>query len=329
MSASLLAPTNTESELHRLLEHARDVSRLGDSSSEMARTAEDQLFRVLKVSNLSDISGVDTLRWIDMSLKGAPTCCIERPLTISTMRSRMKHLNAKCARAGLPRLFGPEAWRHFDAVAREYGVPPTPKRAATDPVMRTLLGPIDEARLRDVQLRAVALFGRATRQRGVEFLGLDCADIRDHELGVIVRFTFAKNHQDGEPDYIEIPYHEDPSLCPVRALRTWQQRGGITSGWVFRSFARGTGERITDRRLRTRTARQNLKDLAVRAGLDPAEFGLHSLRRGGITEAVLRGETPQELRRHSRHESDLGWMGYVDPAALRDYLYERGLSLGY
>lgn len=328
MSAAAFASTDPTSELRRLLERARDVMRLGDSSVEILRTAEAQIFRVLKVSDLRDISQEDAIRWVDTSLKGAPTCCIERSLTNSTMRARMKHLNAKCAREGLPRVFGPHAWRHFERLAREYGVPPTPKRAATDPIVRQLIAPLDERRLRDVQLRTVVLLGRATRQRGAEFLGLDVDDVRDHELGVIARFTFAKNHLDGEPAYIEIPYAEDPSMCPVRALHTWRERGKITSGPIFRSFVRGNSERITERRLRTRTARENLKELAARAGLEPADFGLHSLRRGGITEGVLRGESPAELRRLTRHESDLSWMGYVDPAALRDHLHERGVHLG-
>jgi hypothetical protein len=57
--------------------------------------------------------------------------------------------------------------------------------------------------------------------------------------GVVVTLRRSKTGQAGEGYVKGIPYGSTPSTCPVRALRTWLDASGITTGPLFRSVWKG------------------------------------------------------------------------------------------
>ncbi len=99
----------------------------------------------------------------------------------------------------------------------------------------------------------------------------------------------------------------------MRALQAWLAQAGIQRGPVFRSVDRWG--KVRDTRLSTESIAQIVKHAALGAGLDPAMFAGHSLRRGGITSAL----THQAEERNVMLQT-----GHTDPKTLRHYNDDSG-----
>jgi integrase len=86
----------------------------------------------------------------------------------------------------------------------------------------------------------------------------------------------------------------------VKALSSWIEAAGLTSGRVFRRINR---HRHVGPTLSTRTVGELVKGYAKRAGFDAADFGGHSLRAGFVTSAAERGATADRIMDHTGHRS--------------------------
>ena len=101
---------------------------------------------------------------------------------------------------------------------------------------------------------------------------------------------------------------------PVKAVKAWMAASGISDGPMFRPVAKGG--RLGTQRLTDKSVCDLVKAYAGRVGLDPADFGAHSLRAGFPTSAAGRGASVFKMRDASRHKSMDALQAYVRNADL-------------
>jgi site-specific recombinase XerD len=149
--------------------------------------------------------------------------------------------------------------------------------------------------------RALVLLGFAGAFRRSELVSLDVADCAFGKDGLTVALRRSKTDQDGAGRKIGIPYGSNPETCPVRTIQGWLEIVGITSGPLFRSINRH-GHVQSDRLSGIDVCRV-VKKLAERAGLDPAQYGGHSLRAGHATSAAIAGASERSIMNQTGHRS--------------------------
>ena len=101
------------------------------------------------------------------------------------------------------------------------------------------------------------------------------------------------------------------STCPVRALREWLYLRGRTPGPLFPGGANSATSRLSGRSI----------GIAVKRGLrlvgiDPTNYGAHSLRAGMITAAALDGMPESLIMQRSGHRSLQTLAKYVRTASV-------------
>lgn len=101
------------------------------------------------------------------------------------------------------------------------------------------------------------------------------------------------------------------SACPVLLLRNLINAMGRTTGPVFTSVSRA-GQFGSDP-LTTTALRSIVKSYVKRLGLDPKEYGVHSLRAGCVTSAVQAGIAEVDIMEHTRHVSIDSFRQYYRP----------------
>ncbi len=199
---------------------------------------------------------------------------------------------------------------HRDAAAR--GMAPTQKLAATADILRQIiiLIPHDLVGLRD---RALLLVGFAGALRRAELAAIRLEHLEARERGLSLILPHSKGERGGRAVSVAIPYGST-ALCPVRALRAWQQAAGITEGALFRRvfvpptrLEGGAGPRpqpvLGQRAIDPGTVARILKGRAAAAGFDPSLISGHSLKRGALSTGMDRGIHPTRLKQLGRHKS--------------------------
>ena len=194
--------------------------------------------------------------------------------------------------------------------AAETGQLPARKLAATAEILRQILEPIgpDLAGLRD---RALLLLGFAGALRRAELAAIRVEHLAPCERGLRLTLPHTKGERTGRGVSVAIPYGTT-ELCPIRALRAWQDAAGITEGALFRRIwtpPRGRDGRNTPLprvgavAIDAGTVARIIQTRAARAGFDPALLGGHSLKRGALSTGMARGVHPTRLKQLGRHKS--------------------------
>ena len=119
--------------------------------------------------------------------------------------------------------------------------------------------------------------------------------------GALILLPFSKTDQEGKgksKTLIAI----GGSLCPVRALRRWIDKAGITSGYVFRRVFSDRRVADPEKMLNRRTVIRLVKDAISATGIDARSFASHSLRAGFVTEAKKRGLSDAQIMAQTGHE---------------------------
>jgi site-specific recombinase XerD len=198
---------------------------------------------------------------------------------------------------------------------RSIGVAPRKLAAATSEKtigMATLVRP-GLAGLRD---RAILLLAFSLAARRSELVALDVEDLEECPEGLRVRIRKSKTDQEGVGATVAVC--RGSIACPVTALKDYLEAAGVISGPVFRRIRRGN--HITDQRLTAQTICRIVKDHAAKLGLDPKQYGAHSLRAGFLTSAAVKGANLFKMMDVSRHKSVDTLKGYVRSAdAFRDH----------
>jgi integrase len=106
------------------------------------------------------------------------------------------------------------------------------------------------------------------------------------------------------------------SLDVVAAWRQWKQLlggHGLVNGPAWRAI-----DRYGRRPRATGLTRNSIRLIIIRrvkaAGLDPTNWGAHSLRRGFATEAIAQGVPERDVQRHGRWESRASMDPYIEVA---------------
>jgi integrase len=140
-------------------------------------------------------------------------------------------------------------------------------------------------------------------------------DIRFMDEGLVATLPKSKTDPEGEGHAIGIPYGSHPDSCPVRALRSWLGRSGITCGYLFPAIGRWGGE-ATAKPISDHQLAKIIKRLARTIGLDPRSFSGHSLRSGLATAAAAGGATERAIMDQTRHRSLKQVRKYIRRASL-------------
>jgi integrase len=160
-----------------------------------------------------------------------------------------------------------------------------------------------------VRAKGLLLLGFAAALRRSELVALEVDDLAFTEDGLRVTVRRSKTDQAGEGRVVGVPFGRK-GTCPVRAVKRWMEKSGITEGRVFDVSGR------TVARLVARVARD--------AGL-AGRFSGHSLRAGLATSAAKAGVGLDKIMATTGHKSQTVAMGYVRHATVFDSAASEGL----
>jgi len=208
--------------------------------------------------------------------------------------------------AGVRRAKGTKQERKRPTVTHEV-------RAMADALPDTLLGRRD---------RALLLLGFAGGFRRSELVALDVADVEETAGGLVVTLRRSKTDQEGAGRRVGIPY--GGRHCPARALHAWLAAAGIAEGALFRRFDRRG--RLLPLRLSDKAVARLVQGQAAALGLDPTQYGGHSLRAGLATAAAAAGKSERAIMAQTGHKSAEMVRRYIrDGELFRDNAADLGL----
>jgi site-specific recombinase XerD len=171
-------------------------------------------------------------------------------------------------------------------------------------------------RLKGLRDCALLLLGSSGALRRSELVALNVNDLEETDDGFRITIRQSKTDQEGKGQVIAVI--RGAACCPVKAVKVWLAASGISEGPIFRPI--GKGGRLQDSRLTAKSVCNLVKVYARRLGLNPADFGAHSLRAGFLTSAARRGASIFKMRDVSRHKSMDVLQAYVRDADLfRDH----------
>jgi integrase len=203
-----------------------------------------------------------------------------------------------------------EAMAGMHRAAADAGQLPGKKLAATADILRQILAPI-EADLVGLRDRALLLTGFAGALRRAELAAIRVEHLEPRERGLRLTLPHSKGERTGRGVTVALPYGTT-ELCPIRALRSWQEAAGITAGAVFRRIwtpPRGRDGRNTplprvgSMAIDAGTVARIIQARAARAGFDAKVLGGHSLKRGALSTGMDRNVHPTRLKQLGRHKT--------------------------
>ncbi len=134
--------------------------------------------------------------------------------------------------------------------------------------------------------KALLLVGFAAGLRRSELAGLRVEDLEAIPDGLRLHIDRSKTDQEGRGEWVDIVPSVTPDCCPVNSLREWISAGDITKGALFPSINRWGR---CGGRLSTVSIGKIVKWAAMACGMDPDQFGGHSLRAGCATYLLDKG----------------------------------------
>lgn len=160
---------------------------------------------------------------------------------------------------------------------------------------------------RDNALLQVGFFGAFRRS---ELVSIEWEHVNFVPKGVEIFLARSKTDPEGEGHVCAIPYG-NATMCPVMALKRWQEKSQHSSGPVFIGITKGG--QLRSRALSPESVSLILKNVAAECQLPNAEaFSAHSLRRGFATSASQKGANLVAVMRHGRWRSERTVMGYIE-----------------
>lgn len=202
----------------------------------------------------------------------------------------------------------------LDAIKREKG---TIQRGKTPLLLEDLqdIAPyFDDNDITAIRDKALMLTGFMGAFRRSELVRIDVEDITFSREGVIILVHQSKGDQEGQGEYVAIPYNPDPSVCAVVALKHWIDVAHLNAGPLFRPFNKY--KHIRDRRLTDKSVATIVKKYAALAGRNAEHFAGHSLRRGFATSAAQHDVDERTIMQQTRHKSEKMVRRYIEQGNL-------------
>jgi site-specific recombinase XerD len=150
-----------------------------------------------------------------------------------------------------------------------------------------------------IRNRALLVVGFLSALRRSTLVELTLDDVEFCPDGAVLYIGHEKQDQTGRGRYVGLPWGNRPYTCPVRCLRAWLKLRGSQPGPIFtRLDTAHPGEPMSGD-----AVCHMLKDAVVRIGLDPSQYGAHSLRAGFITAAGEAGVSDLLIAAQTGHRS--------------------------
>lgn len=178
---------------------------------------------------------------------------------------------------------------------------PAGKAALTVDQLRAISRKLDDGSNLGVRDRALLVVGLASGLRRSELARLDVADVAFLRQGIRLHVGWSKNDQEAEGRYLGLFRGRRAESCPVRLLRAWLRVRGNAPGALFTRIT--SGDNVTAKRLEGQAINATVKRGVELIGLDPAEYGAHSLRAGLVTEAADTGASELVIMKQTGHRS--------------------------
>jgi integrase len=188
----------------------------------------------------------------------------------------------------------------MQGIRRKLGAKPHQKAPLTLADMRKLISTLAGDDLRAVRDRALLLVGYAGAFRRSELVALTRADVRFKQGEMVITLQRSKTDQEGAGSTKTIPSAEDPTICPVVAMRAWLNAAEVNSGHVFRAIDRWG--HVRNGQMQGKEVARIVKKACEAAGIDAGQFGGHSLRAGFITTAAEGGAQQWQIAEISGHK---------------------------
>jgi integrase len=165
----------------------------------------------------------------------------------------------------------------------------------------------DLSALRDNALLQIGFFGAFRRS---ELVAIEWQHVTFVSEGIKILIPRSKTDPEGEGQVCAIPYGQLP-LCPVTALKQWQERSGFTEGFVFRSLRHGRCD--PQKGLAPKTVSDIVKHRAIESQWPNCKYySGHSLRRGFATAASQKGASLGAIMRQGRWHHEATVHGYIE-----------------
>lgn len=178
--------------------------------------------------------------------------------------------------------------------------------------IKEMLTYLDGDELQQARDKAILLVGFYGAMRRSEIANIEVDDIQFTRLGMLITLRKSKTDQFDRGQMIAIPNVQDKEICAVQALKEWLRLSGITTGPVFRGFTRNHGIRKT--KISDKSIALIVKHYAGLLGMDPDDYGAHSLRHGFATSAAQHHVEERQIMRQTRHKSQTIVRRYIDEA---------------
>lgn len=192
----------------------------------------------------------------------------------------------------------------------EHGIGPKQAPPMTRDVLRQIVASLDLGKPIGRRDRVMLVLGFTMMARRSELAGLRFADAVEQDEGLDVMVRTSKTDHDSAGRLVSLPTQDDPALDPARLVRAWRDEVGPDGPLLQRLDLRGqpagpiTGHGIN----------HAVHTAAWRAGVaGKGYYTAHSLRAGGLTDALHRGVPIGIAARHG------GW----DPKSPVVMMYAR------
>jgi site-specific recombinase XerD len=302
-------PAQVAAQIQATAERARDYRAKAKAANTLAAYRSDwNDFTVWctsrKLESLPAEPATVALYITDLAERCKPSTITRRLATISQAHQQAGHATPTSA---------PVVRDVLQGIKREKGTAPAAKAAAVTTIIRAMVETLDDD-LKGKRDRALILLGFAGAFRRRELVALIVADVQFTNDGLVVKLQRSKTDQEGAGETKGIPYGSTPATCPVRALRVWLDAAGIAAGPIFRPINRWS--QTQQRQLTDHAVAVIVKQLAARAGYDPAAFSGHSLRAGLATAAAAAGAAYHTIKKQTGHRSDQVLQRYIRDGSL-------------
>ena len=168
-------------------------------------------------------------------------------------------------------------------------------------------GDFEGVRLSQLRLAAQIAVMYLTFSRYEEAAALTMKQVHKQGHNLVIQFEKGKTYQYGESRTAVMAGQPDKVLNPVRVVLAYMKRlsktPGNSGGLLFPAVSvSAQGDRALNKAASYNAVLRQFKELVVEAGVatDPAAYGLHSMRRGGVTEAINAGASDHIVMKQMR-----------------------------
>lgn len=252
------------------------------------------------LSRSSILGAAYGIAWLHKKL-GCPSP-VDDPLVSQTLAGFKRLL------AGPSRKKQPIESHHVRALIRSYGHP--------------------RASLPNLQMVSLVALGFCAFLRWSELRDLRACDLRFCATHMSIFLDRRKNDQFRQGSVVRVA-RLPSSSCPVKLLELFLERGEHQPSQSLFCLCQklGAGYKLRQAALSYSRAREQFRQMISELGLDSNEFGLHSLRSGGASQAARSGVSGRVWRRHGGWRSIQAADGYVGESLENTLVVSRNLAL--